>query len=81
MVEHDDSQLIPLGVMAAILGISARDLRVEANAGRLPHVRVGDKGLLFDRQRVEGCLVGRAREDASSNSSSPDSREEVRDED
>jgi hypothetical protein len=55
----DDPRLVPLGVMAADLGVSPSDLRREALAGRVPCVKVGNRGLLFDRELVHRALLER----------------------
>lgn len=56
------SQLLPLGAMAADLGVSSPDLRSEAELGRIPFVRVGQRGMLFDRDLVTRLLAERANE-------------------
>ena len=56
--------LVPVGVMAARLGVRPQDLRAEAEAGTIPHVRLGTRGLLFDPERVLAVLAERAREAA-----------------
>lgn len=53
-------RLIPLGAMAFRLGIAARNLRAEAREGRVPCIRVGKDGLLFDPRSVEAALLVRA---------------------
>lgn len=53
-------RLLPLGSMAAVLGIPAADLRAEAESGRVPCTRVGRKGLLFDTAAVQRLLLRRA---------------------
>ncbi len=53
-------RLIPLCVLAAELGVRAADLRREALAGRIPCVRLGERSLLFDRERVRRLLTDRA---------------------
>jgi len=55
----DGPRLVPLGVMAADLGVSPADLRREALAGRVPCVRVGSRGLLFDRELVHRSFLDR----------------------
>ena len=46
--------------MAARLRVTAKWLRAEAEAGRLPHVKA-DKVFLFDPEAVEAALLERAR--------------------
>lgn len=53
-------QLVPVGVAAANLGIPARELRLEIEAGRLPHVRVGERAILLDLELVRRLLSERA---------------------
>lgn len=53
-------RLLPLGSMAALLGISPADLRAEAESGRVPCSRVGRKGLLFDSAAVQRVLLREA---------------------
>jgi len=47
--------------MARRLGVRAKWLRAEAEAGRLPHVRAEDI-LLFEPETVFSILVERARQ-------------------
>lgn len=54
--------LLPIGPMAAHLGLAPRELRAEAESGKIPHVKVGERGLLFDPERVLAVLTERARE-------------------
>jgi hypothetical protein len=53
--------LLPLAAMARSLGVSARWLRAEAEAGRLPGVRA-DPTWLFDADLIEHLLAERARQ-------------------
>jgi hypothetical protein len=66
----DRRRLLPLGAMASQLGIQAKDLRQAAEAGTIPCVRVGERGLMFDPVIVEQALLDQA---------SSRSREEVHD--
>jgi hypothetical protein len=50
--------------MASHLGIAPRNLRLDAEAGRIPYIRVGKNALLFDRSAVERVLAKRAAEAA-----------------
>jgi hypothetical protein len=52
--------LLPLGAMAARLGIQPRDLREAAEAGAVPCVRLGQRGLMFDPGSVEAQLLAQA---------------------
>lgn len=52
--------LLDLGAMASRLRVQPQDLRAEAEANTLPHVRVGKRGLLFDPEAVERVLAERA---------------------
>ncbi len=53
-------KLLPVGPMARRLRVPVTWLRVEAEAGRIPHLRAG-KVLLFDPDTVEHLLAERAR--------------------
>ena len=55
---HD--RLYTDGQLARRLRVRAAWLRTEAEANRLPHVRVGD-GFMFDVDAVEAALLARAR--------------------
>lgn len=50
--------------MAAELGVPAAELRRSAAAGDLPCVRIGARGVLFDRERLLAALLRRAQESA-----------------
>jgi len=54
------TRLLPLSSLAAALGIRPADLRVAAEKGEIPCVRVGTRGVLFDRLIVERELLRRA---------------------
>lgn len=51
--------LLQLRFMARRLRVTARWLREEAEAGRVPHVRAGDQ-FLFNPEAVEQLLAERA---------------------
>lgn len=51
---------LPLRQTATRLGVPAAWLRSEAQAGRVPHLRVGRR-LLFNPEAVEAVLLKRAR--------------------
>lgn len=55
------SELVPLSLMAAALGVAPSDLRIEALAGRIPCVQIGKRSLLFDRDRIRLWLLDRAQ--------------------
>lgn len=59
-MESSNDRLAPLGVAAAVLGVPARELRAEVEAGRLPHTRVGEKAILLDLDLVRRVLAERA---------------------
>jgi len=61
MSQDVDDGLLPLGAMASLLGVQTRELRREALEGRLPCVRIGEGGLLFDPVAVVEALRERAR--------------------
>lgn len=54
------SKLLPLGPTARRLRVPSKWLRIEAEAGRVPHVRA-DRVMLFDPEAVESVLLARAR--------------------
>lgn len=56
---EDTHALLPLGPMARSLGLPVRWLRNEADAGRLPHLKV-EKEYLFSPEAVVRALVVRA---------------------
>ena len=53
-------KLVSPAVLSSILGVPVRELRREAEEGRIPHVRIGEQGLLFDLEAVTRILLGRA---------------------
>lgn len=53
-------KLLPLGSMAHQLRVTVKWLRNEAEAGRVPHLKAGNR-LLFDPETVERLLLERAR--------------------
>jgi hypothetical protein len=75
--DTEPGRLVTLGNLASDLGLQPRALREAAEAGTIPSVRVGSRGLLFDRDLVQRVLLAHA----AGNPSSPDprpSREEAR---
>lgn len=60
-------KLVPLGAMAARLRVPQKWLRGEAEAGRVPHLKAGQR-LLFDPETVERVLLERARQDQEASS-------------
>jgi hypothetical protein len=52
--------LLPLKAVAKALGIRPENVRAEADAGRLPHTKLGDD-YLFSLPDVESALLKRAR--------------------
>ena len=58
-------ELIRLGALARRLGLSRQWLRDEAEAGRIPHLRVGHV-LLFELSTVEQILAERAKTEGRS---------------
>ena len=56
----DARRLVPLLALAGDLGVSPRALREAVDAGDVPAVRIGKRGLLFDRESVERVLLDRA---------------------
>lgn len=61
MKTSSDQPLLPIGPMASRIGVQPKELRAEADAGTIPCVRVGLRGLLFDPIHVEAALRARAR--------------------
>jgi len=59
------TRLVPTGTLASQLGLHPRELRAEADAGTLPHVRVGKCGLLFDPEKVIASLQQRSKNAAA----------------
>ena len=53
-------KLLPLGSMARQLGVTAKWLRAEAEAGKLPHLKAGER-ILFELNTVKTLLVERAK--------------------
>ena len=54
--------LLSLGAMARRLGVTTKWLRTEAEAGRLPHLKAGER-YLFEANTVVSILTKRAKED------------------
>ena len=55
------NKLLPIKLMAERLGVPVEWLRVEAEAGRIPHLKARWR-LLFNPETVERVLLDRARE-------------------
>lgn len=58
-MEHANAQLVSLPALAAALRLPEDWLKAEADAGRLPHLRIG-KRYRFSLSAVEAVLVTRA---------------------
>ena len=58
-VTTETSELLPLGTMAAMVGVTQKWLRGEAESGRLPHLNA-DGRLLFDEATIHRLLRDRA---------------------
>jgi hypothetical protein len=58
-MEHANAQLVSLPALAAALRLPEDWLQAEADAGRLPHLRIG-KRYRFSLSAVEAVLVARA---------------------
>jgi hypothetical protein len=56
-----EQRILPLTVMARRLGVRRKNLKAEAESGRLPCIRIGED-LLFDPEAVERTLATRAQE-------------------
>ena len=61
-----ERRLVSLSIMAADLGVRPADLRREAIAGRVPCVRIGERSLLFDRDRIRVWLLDRSNAEGNS---------------
>jgi hypothetical protein len=59
-----ETELLSLGRAARRLGVTARWLRGEAEAGRVPCLRA-DRRYLFDWRALEAALAERARQGVS----------------
>ena len=57
---ENEKRLLPLGAMARRLHVTTKWLRGEAEAGRLPHLKAGDR-FLFVGDAVEKILYERAK--------------------
>lgn len=55
-----ETKLLPLNAMARRLRVTVRWLRAEAESGRVPALKAGER-YLFDQVAVEDVLVARAR--------------------
>jgi excisionase family DNA binding protein len=53
-------ELLNLSRMARRLGVTAKWLRDEADAGRIPHLKTGGKRYLFSVEAVQRALAERA---------------------
>ena len=60
--------LLSLGAMARQLGVTTRWLREEAEAGKLPHLKAGER-YLFEVNTVVSILVQRAKKEADNGKS------------
>lgn len=59
--EQHTPQLVPLGVMARLLHVPTKWLRAEAEAGRVPALRAGDR-FVFRPDVVSPLVAERAAE-------------------
>ena len=59
-MDSHSAELLPLAAVASRLGVATRDLRIEVERGTLPHVRVGERGVLLDLDAVQRVLRERA---------------------
>jgi len=57
----DKHQLVSIGIVALRTGAPRAWLRAEAEAGRIPHLKAGQR-LLFYLETVERILLERARQ-------------------
>jgi len=58
-MKNDEPKLIPLFAMAQRLYVPAKWLRQEAEAGKIPHLKAGNK-IVFNPYVVEKLLIKRA---------------------
>lgn len=63
MDTQSDTRLVSLAVMARLIHVPTRWLRAEADAGRIPALRAGDR-YVFVPQVVEATVAQRIREQA-----------------
>jgi hypothetical protein len=59
-MDNTNLNLVHLRVLAQHLRVPAKWLRMEAEAGRIPHLRAGS-AFLFDAALVEALILQRAR--------------------
>ena len=69
-MNNDEPKVVGLGAAARLLGVPAKWLRSEAEAGRLPHLKAGDV-LLFDPKVVERIVLERLRQADGKGSRAP----------
>jgi hypothetical protein len=60
--DSEARRLVPLGTLASDLGLQPRAIREAVEAGTIPAVKVGARGLLFDPRAVEDALLRQAEE-------------------
>jgi hypothetical protein len=60
-MDNTHANLLPIGPTARRLHVTVAWLRAEADAGRVPHLRAGDR-YLFVPAAVEAALAKRAAE-------------------
>lgn len=58
-MQNDNPQLVSLPALAEALKLPERWIKAEADAGRIPHLRIG-KRYRFNRKAVEAALAQRA---------------------
>jgi excisionase family DNA binding protein len=59
MAKDPTKVLLPVKGIARVFGLKPENIRAEADAGKLPHTRVGDE-YLFNLAAVEAALLERA---------------------
>ena len=69
-VRNENEKLLPLKAAARAIGVRAESLRAEADAGNVPHIRLG-ADYLFALKSLESALLSRV---ASSGKGADDAR-------
>jgi hypothetical protein len=57
-VKNASEKLLPLKTAARAIGVRPENLRAEADAGKVPHIRLGDD-YLFALDSLESSLLSR----------------------
>ena len=60
MIKTEYSKVVPLGLMARMLGVPTKWLRNQVSKGSLPGVKAGNT-ILFDPEVINNILADRAK--------------------